>query len=515
MSRLKRSALTAVSGLAWSTTVILAAFFTTPILLRCLGSERYGLFRVAVDWLGYVTILEFGIGGALISVFSRALGTGHRAGVAAGVRAGMKAHLLIMPSMLAFGGLLGWMMPQLVRAPKALSGELQAGCGVYLIGLLLMPLASFRPLAESEQRGYIVHLANFAQTLTAIGLSVAFAVAGWGLVGQFLGLVAGVLIFHGTLAWDGLRRHPEVIWGPADVAPPLWALSWPNLLFNLSGRLSLFTDNILVAAYLGPVSVTSFILTQRLIQTAGTQAAGIGAAGWAGLVDLHYRGEHEAFTHRLTQLTRVTGIIGATLLVPLGVWNREVIGLWVGPDRFAGSVVTWLSVADAWGLAVFGLWGWPLAATGRIRMLLPVQIVGVVVNLAVSLTGTAMLGMPGPLLGTAVTLTGVHWWWLMLLLRREFGVSGRRLFWAAVQPGLVAVAFGVMLSALAGISPSSPPDWPRWARWASLMGRMGGSSIVYLGLSWLLVVPNTDRAEWVSRFRQWISLGQTHAKAKN
>ena len=277
---------------------------------------------------------------------------------------------------------------------------------------------------------------NTAQLLTAVGVSVGLAVAGWGLVGQFMGLLAGSTVFYLLLAWDGLRRYPEVVWGPAADPPALWALSWPTLLFNLSGRLSLFTDNILLAAFLGPAAVTPFVLTQRLIQAAAAQVAAVGTAAWAGVIDLHYRGEHVMFARRLTQITLLTGVAGAALLLPVAVWNRDLIGLWVGLDRYAGPAVTWLAAGNAWGLAVLSWWGWPLMAGGRVRVLLPVQLVGAAVNLAASAVGTAVFGPPGPLLGTTVVFAGLSWWWLLWLLRREFGVSrpncsGRRVsrFW--------------------------------------------------------------------------------------
>ena len=189
--------------------------------------------------------------------------------------------------------------------------EVRAGCGIYLVSILWLPLAVFRPLAEAEQRGYLVNLLNTVQLLIVMTTSVVFAAAGWGLVGLFLGLVVGGAVFQVALARVELRRYPEVLGGVAPgPRPALWRLSWPNLLFNLASRLGLLTDNILVAAFLGPAAVTPFVLTQRLIQMASAQVTAIGGAGWAGLIDLHYRGEQAVFARRLIQLTRLTSVVG-------------------------------------------------------------------------------------------------------------------------------------------------------------------------------------------------------------
>ena len=189
-----------------------------------------------------------------------------------------------------------------------------------------------------------------AQLLGAAVAGVALAYAGWGLVGQFAALVIGGVIFHLGLAWDGIHRYPEVFargQAIAGVGRSLWALSWPTLLFSLSGRLGLLTDDLVVAGLLGPTAVASFFLTQRVIAVAGTQVLAIGGATWAGLIDLHFRGEQEVFVRRFAQLTRLTAALGAGLLLPVAVWNRDLIVLWVGSDRYAGPWVTWLAAANA------------------------------------------------------------------------------------------------------------------------------------------------------------------------
>jgi O-antigen/teichoic acid export membrane protein len=499
-SRFRRSAQTLLSGVAGSMAVTAAGFVATPILLRSIGAERYGIFRATTDWFGYVGLMELGIGGALTAVFAKALGNDDRAGVAAGARAGIRAYLRVGFLMFAAAVLLLVAMPELIRAPKDLAGEVRAGCGVYLIGYALLPLAVFRPLAEAEQRGYIVNVLITAQSLTVISMSLGLAVAGWGLIGQFLGLVGGSVVFHLILAWDGLRQHPEIVRGPAAGPPALGRLSRPNLLYQLFGRLSLFTDNILLAAFLGPAAITPFILTQRLIQTAGAQVTAVGIAGWAGLIDLHYRGEHEVFALRLTQLTRLTGVIGAALLLPVAIWNRDLIVLWVGPDRYAGTAVTWLAAINASLQAVLGLWGWPLAASGRVRVLLPLQLVGAAVNLAASAAATAAFGPPGPLLGTSILYTMLSWWWLPRLLHREFGVSPVELIRAAGRPFLVAVPYGVALVSLANVVPAYNPGWPGWAKWAALAAWLSGAAAGYLVMAWAFALPAADRQEWLGRF---------------
>jgi O-antigen/teichoic acid export membrane protein len=484
--------------------VVMVGFVTTPILLRYLGVVRFGAFRAAIDWFGYVGLLEFGVGGALQVLFARALGTDHRAGVIAGVRAGMRAYLLLAGLMVMAAVVLGTAMPWLIRAPGYLTTEVWAGCGISLVAFLWLPLSVFRPLAEAEQRGYLVNLLNTVQLLIVMVASVGFAAFRMGLVGQFLAMAIGGAVFHLSLAYVELRRYPEILGGVvSEPRPALWGLSWPNLLFNLASRLGLLTDNILLAAFLGPAAVTPFVLSQRLIQAMAAQVTAIGGAGWAGLIDLHYRGEHGVFAHRLIQLTRLTAVMGAALLLPMAVWNRDLVSLWVGEKNYAGAAVTWLAAANAWLLAVTSVWGWPLMAGGKVRAVVPTILTSAGVNLAVGTAGTALVGLPGPLLGTLAGIGLVSSWWLLVLIRREFGIGPAGLLRAAAEPGLVAIPYGIGLILLAGAMPAYHPGWPRWACLLSVAGWLTAAALGYFVLAWFLAIPASDRAEWIGRFRGW------------
>src|SRR3954470_2538174 len=63
--RLRRAAWTYLAGTLYTVATILAGFVATPILLRLLGGERLGAFRVMGEWLGYLTVVDLGLTAAL------------------------------------------------------------------------------------------------------------------------------------------------------------------------------------------------------------------------------------------------------------------------------------------------------------------------------------------------------------------------------------------------------------------------------------------------------------------
>ena len=70
--RTARFLLTLLSREVYTILTLAMALWATPLLLHWLGDERFGAFQVATDWLGYVALLEFGLGGALAPLLAMA-----------------------------------------------------------------------------------------------------------------------------------------------------------------------------------------------------------------------------------------------------------------------------------------------------------------------------------------------------------------------------------------------------------------------------------------------------------
>jgi O-antigen/teichoic acid export membrane protein len=479
---------------------VVAGLITTPLLLRYLGDERVGAYRVAAEWAGYLALLDFGITGALQVTLARALGTGDRAGVAAAVRAGARAGFLLAGLSAACGLGLAAAAPYMLRGMSPeVAGELRVGLLVALVGVFWAPLIAFRPLAEAGQRGYVVQVALIAQCWLTAGLAVGLAAAGVGLPGQFLAVALGNGVATLILVWDALRRYPEILARAAPAVALPVAFSGSMFAFNLLSRIGLHSDAIIVGLTLGPTAVVAFAVTQRLLLLADMQVMALGTAVWPALAELHHRGEAERFNRRLTQLTRWTGVLGFALIVPLAAATRPFVGLWVGSDRYGGDLLVAATAGYVWAHTVAALWGWPLVTTGRVRSVLPIYFVGIPLNVAVSVGGSLWIGVAGPALGSAVSVATVWLWWLPRLLRREFGTPLRPLAGAVVRPVFLGAPLAVGLFLLSAEFPVDELAIPVWARWVVLAGAMAAVFAAYLVLAWFLVLPREDRDDLRAR----------------
>ena len=54
---------------------MIVAFFTIPILIKALGTDRFGVLTIAWMTIGYFSLFDFGIGRALTQILSEMLAT--------------------------------------------------------------------------------------------------------------------------------------------------------------------------------------------------------------------------------------------------------------------------------------------------------------------------------------------------------------------------------------------------------------------------------------------------------
>jgi O-antigen/teichoic acid export membrane protein len=504
MSRVRFAAWNYLTQTLFTLVTMVVGFVATPLLLRWLGAECFGGFRATVDWYGYLGLLELGLTGALWPLLARASSRGEENKVREVLAAGIRIYIPVVLAMLAAGLVLAHFIPHLVRVSSALTWDLKIAALLMLLTVVALPLAvPFRAVLEARQKSYWVNILIIAQSLAITAASLLLARARWGIHGQVVALILGALVLQGAIVLPGLRRYPGVITtavkGNFDRSAmrEIGSLNWPTLALNLCGRLSLYTDNIIVAGILNPSMVVPLVLTQRLSSLVQGQLQGFGSASWAGMADLHARGERQTFERRLVELTRLIAVAGIAALVPIAVFNRAFVGGWVGPASFGGRWLTVLACANTFMLSIVSLWGWIFTATGRVQLLVVPMTVQTVVNVGFSVLLTYRYGIVGPVAGTTVALLTVSLWVLPWLLQSKFHVPARRLVMAAVYPLLLAVPCALAMIWLAHLRP--PHGWV-----ASLVD-IGLAGMAYATLAFLLVFPREERTFWIDgvmkRFR--------------
>ena len=172
-------------------------------------------------------------------------------------------QLKITVSPLVAGVALVAAAPYLVPTSEVSTRELRLCTCLLLIPALWTPVMVFRALIEVRQQSYAINFLLILQTLLSTALLAAAAWAGWGLVGQGAAMAIASVPLMVVLLSHGLREFRDVFTAqPTEAAlAQVRSLSLPTFVFSLTGRVALYTDNILIAWMLGAPAVVPFFLT--------------------------------------------------------------------------------------------------------------------------------------------------------------------------------------------------------------------------------------------------------------
>jgi O-antigen/teichoic acid export membrane protein len=511
--RVRRSLLHFGTSVLLLAVTMAVALRSTPLLVGWLGDQRFGGYQIILQGYGYLTLLELGLGGALGPLLARSIQDHDERALRRTVAAGARAYFRVALVSIAFGLAL---TPAVHLLARDLTGpavdDFRRAWVVGLASFLVLVLVPSRTLVEARQSGYVVNLLLTGQSLLVTGLSLLLAWAGWGITGQAVAQAAGVWVFSLAATAVALRPHPGLLRAvftepvDPDTRKALRHHAAPNLLLNVSGRVSLLTDSLVVGGILGTRRVTSLVNTQKLVVLGQTILQTVGNASWVALAELHAQGERDTFNRRLVEMTRIVAVLAAVGLVPVLAFNRAFVARWLGPGfPYGGDLVVVVAAVNAVLLAEQSLWAWCFTATGKLREVVASAAVAAAINLPTSIILTYQLGVVGPLLGSTVAFVTVGLWYLPWRLRQTFGTPPRALLSAAAVPTAVG---GLAAAALWWMALGREPQ-----TWAGITAAMGLTALGMLAFSVAFLLTPADRALWRQRLAAVLPRRQPGTKA--
>jgi O-antigen/teichoic acid export membrane protein len=254
---------------------MVVAVVCIPILLRGLGTDRFGVLTLAWALIGYANLFDLGLGRALTQLVARKLGAGEEAEVPRLVWTSLMLMLLLgVVGAVAVVLLSPWLVHRALKVPVALQAETLHS--FYLLGLsvpLVISTAGLRGLLEAHQRFGMINVLRvpmgvftFAGPLLALPFSRSlFPVVSILFVGRLIACVA-----HLELC---LRVVPElrdrIAWHRPAVGPLLRFGSWMTVT-NVVSPLLVTLDRFLIGALVSVTAVayyaTSFeVVTKCLV----------------------------------------------------------------------------------------------------------------------------------------------------------------------------------------------------------------------------------------------------------
>lgn len=309
------------------------AFFVTPIIVRGLGDEAYGIWTLVVQATSWFTVLDLGVNTAIIRYISRAEARGD----VRGARAVFSASLALFCGM-ALVALVGTLViaPWLTDSVKldttprtvVFAVLMIVGCEV-AIGLVL---SVFQASLKARQAFVRVNAIGIFGRLVKNAAIVALLLSGHGLVPMALAAI-GSTVLRLLLLWGSVRPHYRFV--REDCTRPLFGelmnYSFFSFLISVVTKMTFSTYSLVISILLHADQVIYFAMPITLLQYAQQVVYSLMSVLTPVISGNEARDDVQANRDIFVYGTRYTLLLILPMMIALWAEGHTFLSLWQTP----------------------------------------------------------------------------------------------------------------------------------------------------------------------------------------
>lgn len=406
-------------------------FFLTPFTIHWLGSEQYGIWALASAFVGYYSILDLGLSGAVFTHMSHAIG-------AKDYETGTKIYSTGLSVFSLLGGAL------VVVTLCLTAGILLFHPGHAATLAIVILIVGFQTAVSFPMRapfGVLNAGSHFEVTTAILILSailrtigtVIVLIDGKGVVGlavvNMLAWIPGYVLICLAVHWRYPFIHTKTLgeWH-RPTAHKLFSFGVPVLVGQIADRIRLQTDTVVVSFFMGLSAVTHYnIATTLVLYYMNGIVAIIGVLTPVLSMQMSAR-DLDGMRSSLITGTRLAICTGGFAAFGLIVWGKVFIARWMGSayvDAYPIVVVLVIAMfVDLWQSTTVNA----LYATMHQKTYAKINVSEAIANLALSILLAPRLGMLGVALGTLIPSIAVRALVQPWVVESKLGVPARKYY---------------------------------------------------------------------------------------
>jgi O-antigen/teichoic acid export membrane protein len=388
---------------------VVIGFVSVPLTIGYLGQERYGAWIAIGAILAWVGLADLGLANGLTNAVTSDASRDRPDRV----RMHVSNFLFLMILLCAATGVvlaLLWRLPDWqalfgLRNP-AVVGEVRTSLAV-AVALFLgrLPLAAANRVYIAYQEGHIGNYWGAAGNLLSLAALIAVTRTAGGLPWLVFALTgAPLLVEVASTCWLFGRHRPALrpSWRRIDRSGfgEIVKVGWQFFLIQIMALVTFQTDVLVIARFLGSISVPAYNLTYQLFNYATLPQALLFPYLWAAYNEAIARGDI-AWVRRTLRISLAAGTAWSILAVAiLIVIARPFIAWWAGANVVPSIELVWLM--GLWVVINSAMTSFAclLAAASHLRNQLIYSTLAAVSNLALSLVLVTRVGVEGVIAAT-------------------------------------------------------------------------------------------------------------------
>lgn len=249
---------------------LLVALFAIPLLIKGLGTARFGVLTLSWAVVGYFSLFDLGLGRALTKLVAEKLGAGQAEEIPKLIWTALALMgMLGVIGALVAAGLSPWLVQDTLKIPQALQGETLNA--FYLLALsipIVIISTGLRGVLEAHQRFDLTNIVRIPLGIfTFIGPLIVLLFSN-NLFPVVAVLVAGRFLTCGVFLVLCLRQVPALRHNirpqGAMVRPLINFGSWMTVT-NIVGPLMVYLDRFLIGAFISVTAVAYYATPYEVV----------------------------------------------------------------------------------------------------------------------------------------------------------------------------------------------------------------------------------------------------------
>ncbi len=412
-SRKKAAIISAFTHYSTTVFLIVQGIVLVPLYIRFAGEELYGAWLATGSIIGYLGLLDMGLGSVISQQVAAYAGKGDTKELAPVIATGLLVSVVPALCIIILGACLRSYIAGWVGLPDSSSILSQAFFLATLATAAMIVACGFGGIFLGLQRAGVISIQYIIATVLGIVVTIYLLYQGRSILAIAAGMLARALfvaVGHALyfIYWITRKESPALYFDRQILQAILKKSLWV-FLSRSAGNIARRSDALIVATIAGPAQTTMLTITQKASDIIRIFIDRTVTACTPGIA--HLFGESfdpGRVRNRIDQIARVIIWMAVIGLGGFCLMNREFIQLWLADQaagkHYGGASLTGLIAISALALTCSNLLNTILFAHGKIELTSRMMILEVIVRLPLTLLFCYWWGIIGVVIATIISL---------------------------------------------------------------------------------------------------------------
>lgn len=426
----------------------------TPFIISKIGTTGFGIWALVAALVSYAGLMDLGIALALVKLVAEYEARGDRSAINTLVNTAFITYAALGMVILAgFWPIQEWIITGLFRIGPEWAHEARFTLiGMLLVLIVNLSFSVFTSVLNGLQRMDLTNLLLMLNTLSSAIATVLVLERGYGLRGM---VVANALASVTTigLGWATAQRQlPSLRLAPwlfrRQAVRNLLGFSLQLQVVGLATLIHTQLDKLILGFFLGANYVAYYEVAARVINQLRTIPVMILFPILPAASEIQVTQQHRILEELYFRAFKYMSLVSLPVFAFMSIFAEPVMRLWLGPGyELAAIALQALAVANFINMLT-GPGFLISSGIGRPRYAVYSSLLGIVLNLLLSIGLARLFGFVGALVGTASSLILASGFFVATFHRSE-AVSFRSTFSRALGVPLLACLIpGIVLAML-------------------------------------------------------------------